>query len=153
MDSLWFAYPSALLSTSALSWVSYTTPSSTSSGTLPKTEALILNKEENLGNSLLHLRQNPSPLSHKPSSVRLFLSLKAMTSLTLHPMYPAVEWGNDRSLKPLTARTNSFSKLAADIQDGGRMVHSLRSTGSSVLNFAFVAQGSLDLYWSVSTLD
>ncbi|KAK7040184.1 hypothetical protein VNI00_009990 [Paramarasmius palmivorus] len=62
----------------------------------------------------------------------------------------AVEWGNDRSLAPATKRSESFHRLAGDPSSGvvgGRMVHSIRSLGSSALNFAMVAQGGLDLYW------
>ncbi len=62
----------------------------------------------------------------------------------------AVEWGNDRAVKPLTARSESFHRLAGDASQGvqgGRMAHSLRSLGSSAMNFATVAQGGLDLYW------
>lgn len=62
----------------------------------------------------------------------------------------AVEWGNDRSSKPLQSRSKSFHQLAGDASvEGGKMVHALRSLGSSALNFANVAQGGLDLYWCV----
>ncbi|ESK93421.1 inositol monophosphatase [Moniliophthora roreri MCA 2997] len=64
----------------------------------------------------------------------------------------AVEWGNDRSLAPMTKRSDSFHRLAGDPSSGvagGRMVHSIRSLGSSALNFAMVAQGGLDLYWEI----
>ena len=62
----------------------------------------------------------------------------------------AVEWGSDRTVGPLTKRSESFHKLAGDPEsgvEGGRMAHSLRSLGSSALNFAMVAQGGLDIYW------
>lgn len=45
----------------------------------------------------------------------------------------------------------SFSRLAGDGTEipGGVMAHSLRSIGSAALNYCYVAQGSLDLYWEV----
>ncbi|KAK0217665.1 hypothetical protein EDD85DRAFT_365427 [Armillaria nabsnona] len=64
----------------------------------------------------------------------------------------AVEWGNDRALKPLTSRSESFHLIAGDPSNGvvgGRMAHSLRSLGSSAMNFAMVAQGGLDMYWEI----
>ena len=72
---------------------------------------------------------------------------------TLNHAQIAVEWGNDRSLAPLTSRSKSFHKLAGDESvEGGKMVHALRSLGSSAMNFATVAQGGLDLYWYVSVI-
>lgn len=62
----------------------------------------------------------------------------------------AVEWGSDRSSKTITAKSDSFSRLAGNSAQGvigGKMVHSLRSVGSAALNYALVAQGGLDLYW------
>jgi myo-inositol-1(or 4)-monophosphatase len=69
-----------------------------------------------------------------------------------YSFFPAVEWGSDRAKKPMDARTGSFYRLAADPTQnpGGRMAHSIRSLGSSALNFAMVAQGGLDIYWHVS---
>ncbi|KAK0481379.1 hypothetical protein IW261DRAFT_1418473 [Armillaria novae-zelandiae] len=64
----------------------------------------------------------------------------------------AVEWGNDRASKPLTSRSESFHLIAGDPSNGvvgGRMAHSLRSLGSSAMNFAMVAQGGLDMYWEI----
>ncbi|KAF9257068.1 hypothetical protein L218DRAFT_880403 [Marasmius fiardii PR-910] len=71
---------------------------------------------------------------------------------TLNHAQIAVEWGNDRSVDPLTKRSRSFHLLAGDPStgvDGGRMAHSIRSLGSSALNFAMVAQGGLDIYWEI----
>ncbi|KAI6136172.1 myo inositol monophosphatase [Pisolithus sp. B1] len=61
-----------------------------------------------------------------------------------------VEWGADRGAPIITAKSNSFLRLAADPNDGvpgGRMAHSLRSLGSCALNIATVAQGSFDMFW------
>ncbi|KAJ3908299.1 hypothetical protein F5879DRAFT_938061 [Lentinula edodes] len=82
----------------------------------------------------LPLAKNPKPLA------------------TLNHALIAVEWGNDRTIDPLTKRSESFHKLAGDPDngvEGGRMAHSLRSLGSSAMNFATVAQGGLDIYWEI----
>ena len=65
----------------------------------------------------------------------------------------AVEWGSDRGLDAMKARADSFVRLAGDgkVVKNGKMAHSLRSMGSAALNFAAVAAGQLDLYWSVDT--
>ncbi|KAH8119750.1 inositol monophosphatase [Phellopilus nigrolimitatus] len=62
-----------------------------------------------------------------------------------------IEWGSDRGLAPMKARGNTFQRLAGDGQhiEGGKMAHSLRSTGSAALNFATVASGQLDIYWEI----
>jgi hypothetical protein len=66
----------------------------------------------------------------------------------------AVEWGSDRSQTAAGSKAESFLRLAgdpdhADPVKGGRMAHSLRSTGSAALNFSMVAQGGMDMYWYV----
>lgn len=58
-----------------------------------------------------------------------------------------VEWGSDRSGNDFTMKSEVFSKLAAAKEDGGAMVHSLRSFGSAALNLSGVAAGYLDMYW------
>ena len=65
----------------------------------------------------------------------------------------AIEWGSDRGIEAMKARADSFVRLAGDGKavKGGKMDHSLRSIGSAALNFAAVAAGQLDLYWSVNT--
>lgn len=59
----------------------------------------------------------------------------------------AVEWGSDRTGPNYDAKTRIFRKLAASKDDGGAMVHSLRSLGSAALNICHVASGFVDLYW------
>ena len=62
----------------------------------------------------------------------------------------AVEWGSDRGKKALVPKSDSYLRLAGDPVDGiagGRMAHSIRSTGSGALNYAMVAQGGLDVCW------
>ncbi|KAK7464430.1 hypothetical protein VKT23_006597 [Stygiomarasmius scandens] len=85
-------------------------------------------------------------------SVKLPLSKSPKPLATLNHALIAIEWGNDRTLDPLTKRSRSFHNLAGDPDGGvpeGRMAHSLRSLGSSALNFAMVAQGGLDVYWEI----
>ncbi|KAI9459665.1 inositol monophosphatase [Lactarius psammicola] len=60
----------------------------------------------------------------------------------------AVEWGSDRTQEPIRAKAQSFARLAG-APPHGVMAHSLRSVGSAALNFALVAQGALDAYWSI----
>ncbi|KAF5350731.1 hypothetical protein D9757_008405 [Collybiopsis confluens] len=86
----------------------------------------------------------------EPEKLPLTKSLKPLP--TLNQALIAIEWGNDRTLDPLTKRSESFHKLAGDPDNGvvgGRMAHSLRSLGSSAMNFAMVAQGGLDIYWEI----
>ncbi|KAL0575872.1 hypothetical protein V5O48_006094 [Marasmius crinis-equi] len=93
-----------------------------------------------------YLSQNGGP----PQKLPLAKAPKPLA--TLNHAQIAVEWGNDRSLDPLTKRSGSFHRLAGDPSsgvEGGRMAHSLRSLGSSALNFSMVAQGGLDIYWEI----
>ncbi|KAG7099944.1 hypothetical protein E1B28_001737 [Marasmius oreades] len=93
-----------------------------------------------------YLSQNGGP----PLKLPLAKSPKPLA--TLNHAQIAVEWGSDRSLSSLTKRSGSFHRLAGDPSSGvvkGRMVHSIRSLGSSALNFAMVAQGGLDIYWEI----
>ncbi|KAG4418411.1 hypothetical protein IFR04_008478 [Cadophora malorum] len=57
------------------------------------------------------------------------------------------EWGSDRTGNNFALKCKVFSKLAASKEEGGAMVHSLRSMGSAALNLVSVASGQLDVYW------
>ncbi|KAF2016129.1 inositol monophosphatase [Aaosphaeria arxii CBS 175.79] len=59
----------------------------------------------------------------------------------------AVEWGSDRSGNDFAVKSKTFSNLAATKEQGGGMVHGLRSFGSAALNLCGVATGGLDVYW------
>ncbi|KAF2107858.1 hypothetical protein BDV96DRAFT_288515 [Lophiotrema nucula] len=59
----------------------------------------------------------------------------------------AVEWGSDRSGNDFAVKSKTFSRLAATKENGGGMVHGLRSFGSAALNLCGVAEGGLDIYW------
>ncbi len=56
----------------------------------------------------------------------------------------------------IQAKGEAFKLLAGNPREGvegGRMAHSLRSLGSAALNYAMVAQGGLDIYWYVDSLN
>ncbi|KAF5703891.1 myo-inositol-1(or 4)-monophosphatase [Fusarium globosum] len=59
----------------------------------------------------------------------------------------AVEWGAQRDGPNFDIKVEAFRKLTATPENGGSMVHSLRSMGSAALNIAAVAAGQVDLYW------
>jgi myo-inositol-1(or 4)-monophosphatase len=59
----------------------------------------------------------------------------------------SVEWGSDRHGANFDLKAKVFKKLAAAKEDGGSMVHSLRSLGSAALNITALSAGQLDLYW------
>ena len=59
----------------------------------------------------------------------------------------AIEWGSTRDGPIYALKTQTFAKLAAAKEEGGSMVHSLRSLGSAALNLCAVAAGQLDAYW------
>ena len=60
-----------------------------------------------------------------------------------------VEWGSDRATPVIELKCAAYFRLAADPDavERGRMVHSLRTTGSGALNFCLVAQGAIDVCW------
>ncbi|KAF2097861.1 inositol monophosphatase [Rhizodiscina lignyota] len=58
-----------------------------------------------------------------------------------------VEWGSDRSGNDFHVKAHTFRRLAGSKEEGGAMVHSLRSFGSAALNLCGVASGNLDVYW------
>ncbi|EFE44040.1 inositol monophosphatase QutG, putative [Trichophyton verrucosum HKI 0517] len=59
----------------------------------------------------------------------------------------AVEWGSDRSGPNWEVKLRTFESLGKSKEQGGAMVHSMRSMGSAALNLCAVASGVLDLYW------
>lgn len=66
---------------------------------------------------------------------------------TLNSCLVAVEWGSDRSGNDFAVKSKTFAKLAATKENGGGMVHGMRSLGSAALNLCAVASGSIDVYW------
>ncbi|KAF1848232.1 uncharacterized protein K460DRAFT_364210 [Cucurbitaria berberidis CBS 394.84] len=59
----------------------------------------------------------------------------------------AVEWGNQRSGPNWALRTDVHNKLLTSKTEGGAMCKSVRSNGSAALDFCYVAQGILDVFW------
>lgn len=59
----------------------------------------------------------------------------------------AVEWGADRTGNNFEVKHQTYTKLARAVEDGGAMIHSMRSIGSAALNLCSVASGVLDMYW------
>lgn len=69
-----------------------------------------------------------------------------MTHVTAANSSVAVEYGSSRRDPALNKKMSSFKNLTADKQDGGRMVHALRSVGSAAINICMVAAGEIDVY-------
>jgi myo-inositol-1(or 4)-monophosphatase len=78
----------------------------------------------------------PLPLKQEPEPLR-----------DLSDCLVCVEWGSDRSGNDYDVKIKTFAKLCATKENGGAMVHSLRSLGSAALNLCAVASGSVDVYW------
>ncbi len=63
----------------------------------------------------------------------------------------AIEWGSIRAGNDFAVKHKTFARLCAAPEDGGAMVHSLRSLGSAALNLCGIAAGHLDVYWEGGT--
>lgn len=73
-----------------------------------------------------------------------------MTSWDLRLIHRiGVEYGSNRLSPGLPSKVKTFQTLAADVKEGGKMAHSLRSVGSAAINIALVACGGLDMYWEI----
>ncbi|OKL63337.1 hypothetical protein UA08_02114 [Talaromyces atroroseus] len=59
----------------------------------------------------------------------------------------ALEWGSERSGPNWETKIQTFASLGKTRENGGAMVHSIRSMGSAALNICAVASGTIDLYW------
>ncbi|EEP77712.1 conserved hypothetical protein [Uncinocarpus reesii 1704] len=58
-----------------------------------------------------------------------------------------VEWGSDRHGPNWETKIGTFERLGKAREEGGAMVHSMRSMGSAALNLCAVAAGYMDIYW------
>lgn len=59
------------------------------------------------------------------------------------------EWGKNRDYEgDLKLKVDSFINMAKK-NDGGGMVHGMRSLGSAALDMAFIAMGSTDIFWEL----
>lgn len=59
----------------------------------------------------------------------------------------AVEWGSERDGNNWHIKIRTFESVGKTRENGGAMVHSMRSLGSAALNLCAVASGAIDLYW------
>jgi myo-inositol-1(or 4)-monophosphatase len=59
----------------------------------------------------------------------------------------ALEWGNQRSGQNWALRTSVHNQLLTSKEEGGAMCKSIRSNGSAALDFCYVAQGIIDVFW------
>lgn len=75
------------------------------------------------------------------------LPLKEPEPLALDKALLAVEWGSDRAGHDYDIKVKTFRNLCASPEEGGAMVHGIRSFGSAALNLCGVAAGHLDAYW------
>ncbi|KAK8206085.1 hypothetical protein IWZ01DRAFT_521474 [Phyllosticta capitalensis] len=66
---------------------------------------------------------------------------------SLNDCLVAVEWGNQRNGSNWDLRTSVHKKLLSSKDEGGAMVHSIRSNGSAALDFCYVAAGWFDAFW------
>ena len=82
----------------------------------------------------------PQRLPLEPASAR---PLPSLTGALI-----AVEWGSDRTREQVHYRTESYAHLLC-APPHGVMAHSLRSVGSTALDVALLAQGSIDVFWYV----
>ena len=79
--------------------------------------------------------------------IRLPLNKSPPPLTTLNDTLVAVEWGSERSGPNWNIRHKTVSKLLTSKQEGGAMVHSIRSSGSAALDFCYVASGVVDIFW------
>lgn len=131
------------------------------------------NRQVDHGCSLSSLKATSSAAASWDDDIEEMQSLPAqrlpLSSKGLSPTAPsgillASEWGKDRRTKldqkgqegNLSNKMNTFINLVANdcFRDSNspedenvRYLHGLRSTGSSALDLAFVAQGSVDVVW------
>jgi myo-inositol-1(or 4)-monophosphatase len=85
--------------------------------------------------------------THGGAKIRLPLRRRPEPLRDLSSCVVGVEWGNDRQGGNYDLKLKVYAKLTAAKADGGRMVHSLRSIGSSALQVCYVATGQQDAFW------
>lgn len=66
---------------------------------------------------------------------------------SLNDCLVAIEWGNQRAGPNWELRTEVHKQLLTSKEAGGAMVNSIRSNGSTALDFCYVAAGWIDLFW------
>ena len=86
--------------------------------------------------------------THGYEATKQKLPLKPAEPLTqLSDSLVAVEWGSDRAGQSWDCKIKTWANLGTTKDQGGAMVHSIRSLGSAALNLCSVAEGSIDVYW------
>ena len=83
--------------------------------------------------------------SHSSVLAAGYRPLEPLTSLSQALL--ALEWGSDRTGNDFALKASTYAKLCQPREEGGAMVHGIRSFGSAALNMCGVAEGSLDMYW------
>jgi myo-inositol-1(or 4)-monophosphatase len=78
---------------------------------------------------------------------RLPLKVRPEPLKDLSTSLVGIEWGNERGGANFDLKVRVFKMLAADKEDGGSMVHSLRCLGSVALSIVAISAGQLDLFW------
>lgn len=66
---------------------------------------------------------------------------------SLNSCLVAIEWGNQRSGENWALRTSIHNKLLTSKSEGGAMCKSVRTNGSAALDFCYIAQGIIDVFW------
>ena len=83
----------------------------------------------------------------KASGDRYRLPIRTAPLTSLNKCLIAVEWGNQRSGPNWELRTSVHHDLLTSTSEGGAMCKSVRSNGSAALDFCYVAQGVIDVFW------
>ncbi|GFZ49654.1 Inositol monophosphatase 2 [Saitozyma sp. JCM 24511] len=82
-------------------------------------------------------------------TARLPITGKPRPLATLHDALIHVDIGASRTTNVLHSRLKTFGRLAGSPDQGGKMVHSLRSIGCASLNLCLVASGGQDMHWEI----
>jgi myo-inositol-1(or 4)-monophosphatase len=119
--------------------------------------ALAINKESVIGvvynpfrdDLFRAIRGRGAFLEHPRTRAVLALPLRSVPAPLpgLRAALVALEWGNQRAGPNWALRRDVHAKLLTDVTEGGAMVKSVRSQGSAALDFCYVAQGVLDVFW------
>ncbi|CAZ85858.1 unnamed protein product [Tuber melanosporum] len=91
---------------------------------------------------------------YNPYTTHLYSAIKGQGSFLTMPVLLQVQAPSQPQPSPTRGtginwniKYETFAKLAGGREQGGKMVHSLRSMGSAALNFCAVAAGQIDVYW------
>ncbi|KAF2101924.1 inositol monophosphatase [Rhizodiscina lignyota] len=96
---------------------------------------------------LFYATQGCGAVLQKADGSKKKLGLNPRPISSLNDCLVAVEWGNQRTGPNWQLRTRMAMDFMTAKKDGGRMCHSLRSSGSAALDFCYVAAGWIDVFW------